>query len=162
MYIRPSKKYSRTSLARTRRDVCASSTHPCVRAIPSLTIFKLVHVYSISSRTSRLLSTKVAKRTWHLSLIKNPMHARDKMISGMCKHMNLLKVNTFISMRICTGWSMHLLSSKLNCSSSSGWMFLFMCRYSLCSVVYRFLWNNKRKKKSLVLIIYSQCASFNE
>ena len=43
--------------------VCASSTNPCVRAIPSLTIFKLVHVYSMSSRTSRLLSTKVAKRT---------------------------------------------------------------------------------------------------
>ena len=119
--------------------VCASPTHPCVRAIPSLTIFKLVHVYSMSSRTSRLLSTKVAKRTWHLSLIKNPMHPRDKMISRMCKHMNLLKVNTFISMRICAGWSMHLLSSKLNCFSSSGWMFLFMCRYSLCSVVYRLL-----------------------
>ena len=43
--------------------VCVSSTHPCVRAIPSLTIFKLVHVYSMSSRKSRLLSTKVAKRT---------------------------------------------------------------------------------------------------
>ena len=43
--------------------ICASSTHPCVRAIPSLTIFKLVHVYSMSSQTSRLLSTKVAKRT---------------------------------------------------------------------------------------------------
>ena len=33
--------------------VGASSTHPCVRAIPSLTIFKLVHVYFMSSRTAR-------------------------------------------------------------------------------------------------------------
>ena len=41
--------------------VVANSTHPCVRAIPSLTIFKLVHVYFMSSRTPR--STKVAKRT---------------------------------------------------------------------------------------------------
>ena len=81
----------------------------------------------MSSRTSRFLSTKVAKRTWHLSLIKNPLQARIKMISRMCTHMNLLKVNTFISMRICAGWSMHLLSSKLNCFSSSGWMFLLMC-----------------------------------
>ena len=52
--------------------VGASSTHPCVRAIPSLTIFKLVHVYFMSSRTSRFLSTKVVKRTWHLPLIKKP------------------------------------------------------------------------------------------
>ena len=111
----------------------------------------------MSSRTSRLLPTKVAKRKWHLSLIKNPMHARDKMISRMCKHMNLLKVNTFISMRICAGWSMHLLSSKLNCFSSSGWMFLFMCRYSLCSVVYRFLWNNKRKKKFVSYYLFTMC-----
>ena len=43
--------------------VGASSTHPCVRAIPSLTIFKLVHVYFMSSRTPRFLSTKLAKRT---------------------------------------------------------------------------------------------------
>ena len=43
--------------------VGVSSTHPCVRAIPSLTIFKLVHVYFMSSRTSRFLSTKVVKRT---------------------------------------------------------------------------------------------------
>ena len=31
----------------------ASSTHPCVRAIPSLTILKLVHVFFMSSRTPR-------------------------------------------------------------------------------------------------------------
>ena len=43
--------------------VGASSTHPCVRAIPCLTIFKLVHVYFMSSRTPRFLSIKVAKRT---------------------------------------------------------------------------------------------------
>ena len=42
-----------------------SSTHPCVRAIPSLAIFKWVHVYFMSSRTSHFLWTKVAKRTWH-------------------------------------------------------------------------------------------------
>ena len=119
--------------------VGVSSTHPCVRAIPSLTIFKLVHVYFMSSRTPRFLSPKVAKRTWNLSLINNPLHARVKMISRMCKHMNLLKVNTFISMRICAGWSMHLLWSKLYRLSSCGWMFLFICRYSLCLVVYRFL-----------------------
>ena len=41
--------------------VCASSTHPCVRAIPSLTIFKLVHVYSMSSRTSRLFIDQSCK-----------------------------------------------------------------------------------------------------
>ena len=41
----------------------ASSTHPCVGVIPSLTIFKLVHVYFMSSRTARFLSAKVAKRT---------------------------------------------------------------------------------------------------
>ena len=41
--------------------VGASSTHPCVRAIPSLTIFKLVHVYFMSSRTPRLLSTNFLK-----------------------------------------------------------------------------------------------------
>ena len=35
------------------RTVGASSTHPCVQAIPSLTIFKLVHVYFMSSRTPR-------------------------------------------------------------------------------------------------------------
>ena len=35
------------------RTVGASSTYPCVRAIPSLTIFKLVHVYFMSSRTPR-------------------------------------------------------------------------------------------------------------
>ena len=117
----------------------ASSTHPCVRAIPSLTNFKLIHVYSITSRTPCFFfSTKVAKRTWHLSLINNPLHARVKMISRMCKHMNLFKVNTFISMRICAGWSMHLLLSKLYRLSSCGWMFLFMCRYSLCHVVYLF------------------------
>ena len=75
----------------------------------------------------------------------------------MCKHMNLLKLNTFISMRICAGWTMHLLSSKLNCSSSSGWMFLFMCRYSLCSVVYRFLWKNKRKKKFVSYYLFTMC-----
>ena len=33
--------------------VGASSTDPCVRGIPSLTIFKLVHVYFMSSRTPR-------------------------------------------------------------------------------------------------------------
>ena len=109
----------------------ASSTHPCVRAIPSLPIFKLVHVYLMSSRTPRFLLTKGAKRTWHLSLINNPLHARVKMISRMWKHMNLLEVNTFISMRICAGWSMHLLSSMLYRLSSCGWMFLFMCRYCL-------------------------------
>ena len=43
--------------------VGASSTHPCVRAIPSLPIFKLVHVYFMPSRTPRFLSTKGAKRT---------------------------------------------------------------------------------------------------
>ena len=43
--------------------VVASSTHPCVRAIPGLTIFKLVHVYFMSSRTPRFLSIKAAKRT---------------------------------------------------------------------------------------------------
>ena len=149
-------------MARTRRDrLCEFDPSMC-RAIPSLTILMLVHVYSMSSRTSCLLSTKVAKRTWHLSLIKNPMHARDKMISRMCKHMNLLKVNTFISMRICAGWSMHLLSSKLNCFSSSGWMFLFMCRYSLYSVVYRFLWNNNWKKKvCFLLFIHNVQVSMN-
>ena len=77
--------------------------------------------------------------------------------------MNLLKVNTFISMSICAGGSMHLLSSKLYCFSSSGLMFLFMCRYSLSSVVYRFVSFRtiKEKKTSLFLITYSQCASFN-
>ena len=64
--------------------------------------------------------------------------------------MNLFKVNTFISMRICAGWSMRLLWSKLYRLSSCGWMFQFMCRYSLCSVVYRFLKNNKRKKNKFV------------
>ena len=33
--------------------VGVSSTHACVRAIPSLTIFKLVHMYFMSSRTPR-------------------------------------------------------------------------------------------------------------
>ena len=58
---------------------------------------------------------------------------------------------------------MHLLSSKLYCFSSSGLMFLFMCRYSLSSIVYRFVSFRtiKEKKTSLFLIIYSQCASFN-
>ena len=32
--------------------VDASSTPPCVRAIPSLTIFKLIHVYFMPSRTA--------------------------------------------------------------------------------------------------------------
>ena len=42
--------------------VGATSTHPCIRVILSLTIFKLVHVYFMSSRTSRFLSIKCAKR----------------------------------------------------------------------------------------------------
>ena len=41
--------------------VGASSTHPCVRAIPSLTIFKLVHVYFMSSRTGRFFIDKSCK-----------------------------------------------------------------------------------------------------
>ena len=64
--------------------VGASSTHPCVRAIPSLTNFKLVHMYFMSSRTPRFFSTKVAKRTGHLSSINNPLYASVKMISRMC------------------------------------------------------------------------------
>ena len=43
--------------------VGASSTHPCVRVIPSLSIFKLVHVYFMSLRTPHFLLTKGAKRT---------------------------------------------------------------------------------------------------
>ena len=39
-----------------------SSTHPCVRAIPSLTIFKLVHVY-LCHHGHHVFSTKFAKRT---------------------------------------------------------------------------------------------------
>ena len=39
--------------------VGASSTHPCVRAIPSLTIFMLVHVYFMSSRTPRFYRPKL-------------------------------------------------------------------------------------------------------
>ena len=39
--------------------VGASSTHPCVRAIPSLTIFKLVHVHSMSSWTPRFYRPKL-------------------------------------------------------------------------------------------------------
>ena len=42
--------------------VGVSLTHPCVRAILSLTIFKLVHMYFMSSWTPRFFSTKVAKR----------------------------------------------------------------------------------------------------
>ena len=57
----------------------ASSTHPCVQAIPSLTIFKLVPVSFMSSWTPRFLLTKVAKRKWHLSLINNPLHAKVKL-----------------------------------------------------------------------------------
>ena len=41
--------------------------------------------------------------------------------------MNLLKVNTFIRMRICADWSMHLLSNMLYRLSSCGLMFLFIC-----------------------------------
>ena len=55
--------------------VGASSTHQCVRAIPSLTLFKLVHVYFMSSRTPRYFD----RTCW--SLINNPLHARVKMIS---------------------------------------------------------------------------------
>ena len=35
--------------------VGASSTHPCVQAIPSLTVFKLVHVYFMLSRRPLLM-----------------------------------------------------------------------------------------------------------
>ena len=41
-------------------------------------------------------------------------------------------------------------------------MFLFMCRYSLCSIVYRFPLNNKRKKKvCFLLFIYNVQVSIN-
>ena len=43
--------------------VGASSTHPCVRAIPSLTIFKLVHVYYMSSWTPRFCKAHVTPVT---------------------------------------------------------------------------------------------------
>ena len=37
-------------------------------------------------------------------------------------------------------------------------MFLFMCRYSLCSVVYRFLKNNKRKNNKFVsYYLFTMC-----
>ena len=47
--------------------VDASSTYPCVRAIPSLTIFRLVHVYFMSSRTPRFFHPKLqsARDTCH-------------------------------------------------------------------------------------------------
>ena len=64
--------------------VGASSTHPCVWAILSLTNLKFGScvLYVITDTT--FFSTKVAKRMWHLSLINNPLHARVKMISRMC------------------------------------------------------------------------------
>ena len=56
------------------RTVGASSTHPCVRVIPGLTIFKLVHVYFMSSWTTHFSPTTIiAKSMWHLSLINNTL-----------------------------------------------------------------------------------------
>ena len=110
--------------------VGASTTHPCVRAIPSLTIFKLGHVYFKSSFYRPKLQRACDTCHWSITLCT---------LDRMSKHMYLLKVNTLISLRICAGWFMHLLSSKLYRLSSCGWMFLFMCCYSLCLVVYRFL-----------------------
>ena len=49
---------------------------------------------------------------------------------------------------------MHLLSSKLYCFSSSGLMFLFMCRYSLSSVVYRFVSFRTIKEKKNKFVSY--------
>ena len=138
--------------------VGASSTHPCVRAIPNLTIFKLVHVNFMSSRTPRFFRPKLqsARDTRHWSII---LCTQELKWLAAC----VFKVTTFISMRLCAGWSMHLLSSKLYHLSSSGWMFLFMCRYSLCSVVYRFLSNYKRKKNKFVsYYLFTMCEWKNE
>ena len=50
---------------------------------------------------------------------------------------------------------MHLLSSKLYCFSSSGLMFLFMCRYSLSSVVYRFVsFRTIKEKKQVCFLLF--------
>ena len=54
---------------------------------------------------------------------------------------------------------MHLLSSKLYCFSSSVLIFLFMCRYSLCSVVYRFVSFRtiKEKNKFVSYYLFTMC-----
>ena len=53
---------------------------------------------------------------------------------------------------------MYLLSSKLYCFfSSSGRPFMFMCRYSLCSVVYCFL----KKQVCFLLFIHNVQVSIN-
>ena len=53
---------------------------------------------------------------------------------------------------------MHLLLSKLYCFfSSSGRVFMFMCHYSLCSVVYRFL----KKQVCFLLFIHNVQVSIN-
>ena len=73
--------------------MCLSDTKPNNSQVGSCVLYAITDITFFIDQS--------CKRTWDLSLITNLLHARVKMISRMCQHMNLLKVNTFISMRIC-------------------------------------------------------------
>ena len=61
----------------------SNSSGPPVRVRP-IHVFERYLACQFSSWFHVFLSTKGAKRTWHLSLINNPLHARVKIISRMC------------------------------------------------------------------------------
>ena len=130
--LHPSR-YSRTWMAGTCRDRRWELTHRWVRATPSLTNFKGVHMYFMFTMDTSFYRWKLlsAHDICHLCQF-NHLHARVRIISDTC----LRKVNTLISMHICTCWSMHLLSHLLS------W---FSCLVILLAMTYKLAWMFKTK-----------------
>ena len=110
--------------------VGASSTHPCVRATPCLTIFKLVHVNFMSSRTPRFFRPKLQSacdtRHWSITLCTLEL----KWLAACVFKVTTLSACAYAQADQCICY-------RVSCTTCL--LVVFMCRYSLCSVVYRFL-----------------------